>query len=282
MTASLGANSYGKSGIRLFKVERDGARHRVRDLTVAIAFEGEFTAAHIDGDNSLLFPTDTMKNTTYALAAGELGTPEEFGAVLAQHFLASSAAANKVRVSIAEHSWSRIELDGTPHNHAFMHGGGERRTAEVTLKRGDAHATITAGIDGMVILKSAQSAFTGYPRDRYTTLPETTDRILATSLTSSWSYVRTPLSFDDEFLKVRRALVESFANHDSKSVQHTLYAMGNAAHEASSNIDEIQLTMPNRHHLPVDLSPFGIENRDELFLPSAEPFGLIEAVVRRR
>jgi urate oxidase len=150
------------------------------------------------------------------------------------------------------------------------------------LKRGDAHATVSAGIDDMVILKSAQSAFTGYPRDRYTTLPETTERILATSLTSSWSYVRAPMSFDEEFLKVRRALLQSFANHDSKSVQHTLYAMGSAALEASSSIDEIRLTMPNKHHLPVDLEPFGIENHNELFLPSPEPFGLIEAVVRRR
>ena len=280
MHASLGPNSYGKSGIRLFKVIRDKDYHRIRDLTVAIAFEGDFLSAHVTGDNSMVFPTDTMKNTVYAKAAEELEELEVFGLTLARHFLDSSEAADVVRVSLAEHSWNRLDAGSRPHDHAFERGSPAKRTAQVSLSRAGV-STFSAGVEDLVILKSAKSAFVGYPRDRYTTLAETTDRILATSLTAHWRYRSGASFYDSLWYAVHNAMIDSFASHDSKSVQHTLFAMGEAALAACEDIDEINLTMPNQHHLPVDLTPFGMENRNEIFLPTLEPFGLIKAVVRR-
>ena len=281
MAATLGSNSYGKSAIRLFKVIREGGHHRVRDLTVDIALEGDFDEAHVQGDNSAVLPTDTMKNTVYAKAAEGVDEIEEFGCTLAEHFLRHSSAAKRVRVTVAEHAWIRLDVDRQPHPHAFEHGSAERRTAQVALSRGDAAAEIRAGVADLVILKSAQSAFEGYPRDRYTTLPETSDRVLATSLTAQWRYAPETTSFDPSWRAVRGAMLDAFAAHDSRSVQHTLYAMGEAALEACAEVVEISLTMPNKHHLPVDLVQFGMENRNEIFVPTPEPYGLIEATVRR-
>jgi urate oxidase len=281
MTVILSSNSYGKSAVRLLKVERDGEHHVIRELAVDIALSGQFDAAHTDGDNSLVLPTDTMKNTVYAKARElTLGTPEQFGVLLARHFLDASAAAASVRVTIKEHGWRRLAIGDEPHDHAFERASSELRVARVSLERGKA-PTIVAGIEELLILKSARSAFSGYPRDRYTTLRETEDRILATSISTHWRYGEGTTAFDQEFDRVRRALLETFAQHDSKSVQHTLYAMGEAVLESASAVEEISITMPNKHHLLVDLSPMGLDNQNEIFVPTSEPYGLIEATLRR-
>ncbi len=280
MGVVLASNSYGKSAVRLVKVIRHGARHEIRDLTVDIALEGAFERAHRDGDNSDVLPTDTMKNTVYARAAEDaLGAPEEFALVLARHFLGASPSASVSRVRVAEHGWRRLPGGADAHDHAFEHAGGEARTATVRLERGQA-PVVHAGIEGLVVLKSARSAFTGYPRDGYTTLRETEDRILATSITAQWRY-RDASGAAAHFDVVRRAMLAAFSEHDSKSVQHTLYAMGQAALDACAAMDEIRLTMPNRHHLVVDLTPFGLPNTNEIFVPAPEPYGLIEATLRR-
>ena len=276
----LGENSYGKSSIRLVKVVREGARHEIQDLTVAVALTGDFDAAHRKGDNSKVLPTDTMKNTVYALAARHsLAQPEAFGLVLARHFLSASPAAATARVSIARHGWSRMNADGHEHDHAFLRGGAERRTATVTATR--EAAVVEAGIADLDILKSSGSAFSGFPRDRYTTLADTEDRILATSLTATWRYATEGVSFGPAWHGVRRTLLGIFADHESKSVQHTLYAMGAAVLAHHTDVTEIRLTMPNKHHLRVDLAPFGIQNDNEIFVATTEPYGLIEGVVRR-
>jgi urate oxidase len=187
-------------------------------------------------------------------------------------------------VHIAEHGWQRLATDKGAHDHAFERGSGEMRTAHVKTTRGGAKAVVS-GIRDLVILKSARSAFTGYPRDRYTTLPETEDRILATSMTARWRYVgeerAVAARYGALFADVRRSLLAAFAGHDSKSVQHTLYAMGQAVLDESVEVEEITITMPNKHHLPVDVERFGIASRNEIFLPTPEPYGLIEATLRR-
>ncbi len=281
MAAVLGQNSYGKSDIRLMKVVRDGAVHRLHDLVVDVTLEGDFGAAHLDGDNAKVLPTDTMKNTVYAKASElRLGTNEEFARELAAHFLQTSGAAHAARVSIAEHAWSRLEANGVPHDHAFQRGGAEVRRAEVRRTRaGD--ETVEAGIERLTVLKSARSGFSGYPRDQYTTLPETDDRIMATSISTRWRYATDTKGFDDQFTGVRRALLETFADHDSRSVQHTLYAMGAAVIERCPRVDEISITMPNSHHLLVDLAPLGLDNPNEIFVPTPAPYGLIEAKIFR-
>ena len=281
MTAELGANSYGKSGIHLVKVVRDGARHDLIDVMVAVTLEGSFERAHTAGDNADVLPTDTMKNTVFALARKHQWLhPEEFGRILCDHFLVASPKARRVSVELRQARWSRILADGAPHPTAFQLGGTEQRVARVVRDR-SAGFTISGGLEGLTILRSAGSAFSGYPRDAYTTLPETRDRILATSLTAEWRYAEKQGN-GAAWERVRQSLLDAFVDHDSESVQHTLFRMGQAAIDANAEIEEIRLTMPNKHHLIVDLKPFGMDNPNEIFVATPEPYGLIEGVVKRR
>ncbi|MBW8877126.1 MAG: urate oxidase [Acidobacteria bacterium] len=279
MPVTLAENSYGKQAIRLVTVRRHAGRHELKDVTVAIRFEGDFAAAYTDGDNQGVLPTDTMKNTVYALAAEHpFDNVEDFGLALTDHFLSHSPRAASVRVELTDHLWEPIPVGNAPHPHAFRQAGSERRIAEVTRDRQSAR--VRAGIEDLVVMKTAKSAFEGFPRDRYTTLKETADRILATAVRATWRYSRPYVAFGPLWHEVRRVLLETFANHDSRSVQHTLYAMGEAVLE-TLDVEEVHLVMPNRHHLPVDLTPFGMENRNEIFVAAAEPYGLIEGTVRR-
>jgi urate oxidase len=273
-------SSYGKSRVRLVQILRRPDRHDLRDLTVAVRFDGDYEESYTDGDNSAVLPTDTMKNTVYALAAQEpVSDPESFGVRLAQHFLGRNERLARVRLDFTEHAWDRITAGTRQHGSAFVRNGAGARTAIVEATRQG--TTIAAGVSDLVIMKSAQSAFAGFPRDEYTTLPETRDRLLATALTASWQYTRTDVEFTAIWTAVRGTLLEVFADHQSESVQHTLYAMGQAVLEAILQVSAIRLTMPNKHHLPIDLSGFGLENRNEIFVATEEPHGVIEATVAR-
>jgi urate oxidase len=280
MPAILAENSYGKSRVRLVRVRRGPERHEVRDLTIAIAFEGDFDRVHTTGDNSVVLPTDTMKNTVYALAhttAEE--TIEEFGVRLARHFLERNEPVRQVRIEVAEEPWSRIAVGSELHSHAFTSGGPEKSLARVTMSRDD--ITIQSGFEDLLIMKTTGSGFEGYLKDAFTTLKETADRIFKTSVTALWSYGHPGAAFDLIRQGVRQAVLETFAGHDSRSVQHTLYAMGEAALLAFDDIEEIRLSLPNRHCLPVDLTSFGLDRQNEIFVPVDEPYGLIEATLRR-
>ncbi|MEO6445183.1 MAG: factor-independent urate hydroxylase [Gemmatimonadaceae bacterium] len=281
MSVQLAHNSYGKSAIRLFKVTRQGEQHEIRDLTVDVTLEGDFDRAHAAGDNSAVLPTDTMRNSVYALAARDtLGCPEEFAGRLGAHFLGAAASAARVTVRIAEHRWHRIVSGDASHGHAFEHGSTEARTTRVMTARDEA-VDVESGLEDLVLLKSGHSGFAGYPRDRYTTLPETDDRILATSLSARWGCEDFASDHDAVFANVRRTMLETFAGHDSKSVQHTLYAMGEAVLQRCREVHDIALSMPNRHHLPFDVSRLGEFHANEIFVPTPEPYGLIEATLRR-
>lgn len=280
MAAILAENSYGKSRVRLVRVRRGKERHEVRDLTIAIAFEGDFDRVHTTGDNSVVLPTDTMKNTVYALAhTGADETIEEFGVRLARHFLERNEPVRQVRIEVAEEPWSRIAVGSELHSHAFESGGSEKSLARVAMSRDD--ITIQSGFEDLLIMKTTGSGFEGYLKDAFTTLKETSDRIFKTSVTALWSYGDSGAPFDEIRQGVRRAVLETFAGHDSRSVQHTLYAMGEAALAAFVDIEEIRLSLPNRHCLPVDLTSFGLDNQNEIFVPVDEPYGLIEATLRR-
>lgn len=278
--ATLSETSYGKSRIRLVRVTRRGDRHELRDYTVAVGFEGDYDTSYTDGDNRDVLPTDTMKNTVYALAARDgVGEPEAFGQALGRHFIDRNARLHRAIVDIVDHGWSRITIGDREHGRAFFRRGPEVRTARVAAARRG--TTITAGISDLLIMKTSQSAFAGFARDEFTTLAETTDRLFVTSLTSSWTYRAADLDFAAMFQSVRTTLLETFAQHDSRSVQHTLHAMGQAALDSIDAIDSIRLEMPNRHHLPVDLTRFGMENRNEVFVATEEPHGLIKATLSR-
>ena len=276
----LAQSSYGKSRVRLVQVLRRGDRHDLRDLTVAIRFSGEFDESYIDGDNSTVLPTDTMKNTVYALAARDpVVEPEPFGLRLARHFLERNPRVRRVRIDLTEHLWGRISRGEKYHGTAFVRSAPETRTAAVSMNR--QRTIVGAGIADLVILKSAGSAFTGFPRDEYTTLPETRDRLLATSLTATWRYGDPDTDFGPAWRGVRATLLEVFAEHKSESVQHTMYAMGQAVLDTIPDVSAIHLVMPNKHHLPIDLSPFGLPNRNEIFVATDEPHGVIEATLVR-
>lgn len=276
----LAETAYGKSSVRLLKVSRHGDRHDLKDLTVSIRFEGEYDQSYTDGDNREVLPTDTMKNTVYALAASHsVGEPEAFGRVLAEHFLERNPRLRRVRIDLTEQAWGRIAVGAREHGQAFVRQSAEARSATVQ-GQGD-RITIGAGVKDLVILKSSRSGFTGFLHDAYTTLPDVADRILATALTATWHYRTSDLDFNLTWRAVRNTLLEAFGEHDSRSVQHTLHAMGRAVVDNVDAVTAIRLVMPNKHHLPVDLTPLGLQNRNEIFVPTDEPYGLIEATVMR-
>lgn len=276
----MGANSYGKDGIRLVTVARLPDRHEVRDLTVDVRLEGDFARVYTAGDNSPVLPTDTMRTTVYALARDHpLGDVERFGAVLAERFLAATPAATLVRIHLAEHPWVRVEAGGRAHSHAFSRSSGEHWTATVTATRSGVR--VGAGLEGLVLLKTAGSAFAGFLKDRYTVLEETDDRLLATEVSATWRYASAEIDFPACRAAIRRALVEAFADHDSRSLQHTLWAMGRAVLRDCDKVERVSLSLPNRHHFPVDLSPFGLDNDDRVFVAADRPYGVIEGTVER-
>src|SRR5437870_4738929 len=238
MNVILGHNNYGKSRVRLLRVTRREQQHEVKDLTFSIQFEGDFEAAHIAGDNRKILPTDTIKNTLYVLAKQFPVEPiEDFSMHLIEHFLTDNAQISKVRVLAAEKYWNRIPIGGRSHRFAFASAGDEKRTSEVEGTREEFR--IRAGIENLIVLKTAQSAFEGFLRDPYTTLGDTHDRILSTNLRAHWLYEGDEIPFSQTWHGVRQVLLETFADHDSRSLQHTLYAMGEAILKNFDPIREI-------------------------------------------
>jgi urate oxidase len=280
MRIKLGTNSYGKNAVNLSRIIRHEGYHEFRQVSVSVSLTGDFDAAHTAGDNTLILPTDTQKNTVYALAREHFtGTIEAFGLALSAHFLSRNAQVSQVRIELVEHLWQRMAFDGTAHTHSFTGGGSEKRTAVVT--RTAAGPTITSGLKGLMLLKTTDSAFVGYPKDEFTVLPETTDRILATECEASWDYTSTELDFEALHQRIRESLLRTFAGHKSLSVQHTLYAIGENILQDHPEIAEISLVMPNKHHIPFNLEPFGMANTNEIFVATDAPFGYITGTVTR-
>ncbi len=276
----MGPNRYGKSAIRLVKIVREPGRNRIRDLTVAVALEGDFATAHSHGDNARVIATDTMKNTVYAFAPEHLtGAIEAFGAVLARHFAAAPQVA-RATVSIREHHWAPIPTDAGPSPDAFLRMGDLTRTATVAATDGGL-LTIDAGVDDLTVMKTARSAFSGFPRDELTTLPETDDRIMATRVSATWRYGPADLDWDAVHDGVMGTLLDVMAEHASLSVQHSIWLIARAMLERHAALEEIRMVLPNLHHWLVDLQPFGLDNPGEIFTATTEPHGLIEATVRR-
>lgn len=284
MAITLGPNQYGKAENRLVRVYRDTARHEIRDLNVSSALRGRFTDAHVTGDQRDVLPTDTQKNTVFAFAKEKgVASIEEFGLTLADHFIASTPAAEGARIEIDEYAWDRIPVDGAGHDHSFVRTGGGVRTTVVNVDgRGDQRrAHVVSGIKDLTLLKSTGSEFNGFLKDRYTTLAETDDRILATSLVARWRYDSLDVDWDKTHHAITALLLQRFAEIHSHALQQTLYGMGTAVLEQHPEVAEIKFSAPNKHHFLVDLSPFGTENPGEVFHAADRPYGLIEASVVR-
>jgi urate oxidase len=245
-----------------------------------VALGGDFDATHLIGDNSNVVPTDTQKNTVFAFAKEfPTGEIEELARRLARHFVHEHASVHRARVSIEEQPWARITAEGRPHLHAFERIGAEMRLTMVTATRDS--EWVVSGLTGLTLLKSTGSEFRGYPKDRYTTLPETSDRVLATAVEAHWRYAGIGIDWAASRVQTRTLLIETFATKHSLSLQQTLYAMGEAVLEARPEVAEIRLSLPNKHHFLVDLKPFGLENDNEVFYASDRPYGLIEGTVSR-
>lgn len=280
MPAVLTYHAYGKARVRLTRVHRLPDRHDLKELCVAVELQGDFARSYTHGDNRRVVPTDTMKNVVYALAARQMPADvESFGQALAGHFLEHYAHVSAVVVRLGERPWRRLTLDGREHPHAFVGGATEERTCTVTLTRQGVR--VESGLDGLALLKTTDSAFTGFLRDAYTTLPETNDRIFATTVSADWLYGTMPADWDRCHRLIRDTLVGVFARHKSLAVQQTLHAMGAAALDACGEIEQITLRLPNQHYLLVNLQPFGLENPNAVFVPTAEPHGVIAGTLRR-
>jgi urate oxidase len=274
----LGPNQYGKAEVRLVAVDRSTARHAVTDLNVTTALRGDFADAHLSGDNAHVLATDTQKNTVFAFARDGVGEIEDFGLRLARHFATAYPWITGSRVEIEQYGWDRIAVGGREHDVAFTRGGGEVRTAVLTVQDGQEH--VLSGLSGLVVLKTTGSAFAGFPRDRFTTLAGTDDRILATAVTARWRHTE-EVDWADSFAGIRADLLESFATRSSEALQQTLYQMGEAVLSGRPELAEIRLSMPNKHHVLQDLSPFGLDNPKVVYHADDRPYGLIQGTVQR-
>jgi urate oxidase len=277
----LAENRYGKSRVRLVSVKRHSDRHELRDWTVEVLLRGDYESCFTQGDNSKILPTDTMKNTVYSLARNSTASCiEEFAKELISFLLLHNLQVSQVEVTISESPWDHASAGGRHHPTTFVQASRESQTTKVTQERGRT-LSVDSGLDNLVILKTAGSAFAGYIKDPLTTLPETRDRLFGTAVRANWVYTAANLPFAALRSRIRELLLAAFAEHPSESVQHTLFAMAKNVLEHLPEIKDIRLSMPNKHYLLVDLSRFGQDNPNEIFVPTDEPHGYIEARVSR-
>jgi urate oxidase len=288
MSIVLGANQYGKAENRVVRIYRDTDRHEIRDLNVSTALRGDFEDAHVAGDQAKVLPTDTQKNTSFAFAKEHgVTSPEDYAIALGVHFLDAAPPATGARIGVQEFAWDRIQVEGVGHDHSFVRRGTETRTCVVTVDgRGeDQRVWVVSGFSDLVVLKSTGSEFKGFLKDRYTTLQETDDRIMATSLTARWRYegtaARRDTDFDAAYEDIKAIMMSAFARTYSRALQETLYVMGKEVLESHSEVAEVKFAAPNKHHFLVDLEPFGLKNDGEVFIAADRPYGLIEAALSR-
>lgn len=271
----LTSNQYGKAENRVVRVVRDTDRHEIIDLNVTSQLRGDFAAAHIDGDNAHVVATDTQKNTVFAFAKDGIASPETFLLRLADHFTGEFDWVSGGRWAAEQFGWSRIN----DHDHSFYRSAPETRTAVVV--RDGAETSVISGFSGLTVLKTTQSGFVGFPRDKYTSLKETEDRILATAITTRWRYNTLDVDFNAVYESVKSTLLTTFSAGYSKALQQTLFQMAEAVITEQDSIDEIKFSCPNKHHFTYDLSFCGLDNPNEVFYAADRPYGLIEATVQR-
>jgi len=284
MAIILGTYQYGKAENRVVRINRDSARHEIRDLNVSSALRGDFSPAYLAGDQRNVLPTDTQKHMAYAYAKTVgLETLEGYGLALARHYVDDVPPVEGARIEIEEYAWERVQVDGSEHDHTFVRKGQETRTCSVTVEgSGDEQQTwVTGGFKDLVILKSTGSEFADFYVDEFTTLAPTHDRVMATSLVARWRFTSTDVDWDATYAGIRAIMVSTFATLHSLALQQTLFEMGRAVLEAYDDVAEVRLSAPNKHHFRYDLERFGIDNPNEVFHADDRPYGLIQAQVLR-
>jgi urate oxidase len=273
-------NRYGKGRVRVMRVHRDGDRHEVSQLNIKAMIEGDFARAYTDADNSTSVSTDTIKNVVNIVARENTRlSTEEFCLVLAKKYLDTYPQIDSVMVTAHETKWSRLSFGGKPHPHSFVLDSNGKPFVEVMATRGG--TALTSGVDGFTFMKSTQSGWEDYVKDPYTTIPETADRMCATSMVASWKWSAKPASYPAANANILDTLLAVFGTTYSRSVQDSLYRMGEAALAAVPEISEISMACPNMHFIPMNLNAFGLDNNNDVFLPTDEPHGQIECTVGR-
>jgi urate oxidase len=289
MSIVLGPNQYGKAENRVVRIYRDTKRHEIRDVNVSTSLRGDFTDAHTAGDQARVLPTDTQKQTCYAYAKEKgIGEIEDYALALGRHFVDDVEPVEGARIEVDEYAWERITVGGKEHDHSWVRKGQETRTTIVTIDGkqsagGDGQeAWVVSGLKDLVVLKSTGSEFAGFLKDKYTTLQETHDRIMATSMVARWRYIGTDnIDWGKSYDSIKQLILEQFATVHSLALQQTLYESGKAVLETHAEVAEIRFSAPNRHHFVYDLSPFGLDNPNEVFHADDRPYGLIQATVTR-
>lgn len=280
MAIIMGDNQYGKAENRLVRIYRDTPRHEIRDLNVSTALRGPFEPAHLLGDQSNVLPTDTQKNTVYAFAKLHgVGAIEDYALTLARHFVADVAPVVGARIEVEEYTWQRAVIDGAEHDHTWTRTGPQVRTAAITVDATGEY--VVGGIKDLVLLKSTGSEFAGFLHDEFTTLEDTHDRVMATSLVGHWRFATPVADWDATYAAIVATIIREYATLQSLALQQTLWAIGTALLEQFAELAEVRLSAPNKHHFAVDLSPFGLDNPGEVFHAADRPYGLIQATVVR-
>ncbi|GGL81655.1 uricase [Streptomyces fumigatiscleroticus] len=287
MTVMLGQNQYGKAENRVVRIVRDGATHHIKDLNVSVSLSGDMDEVHHSGSNAHVLPTDTTKNTVFAFAKEHgIDSAEQFGIHLARHFVTSQEPIHRARIRIEEYAWERIAASDpdTEKKHSFVRSGQEVRLTQVSYD--GERWEVVSGLKDLTVLNSTDSEFWGYVKDKYTTLPETHDRILATEVSGRWRFnwsddAREMPDWEESYRETRKHLLQAFAETYSLSLQQTMYQMGTRIIERRDEIDEVRFSLPNKHHFLVDLEPFGLKNDNEVYFAADRPYGLIEATILR-
>ncbi|PNH41933.1 hypothetical protein VD0004_g5261 [Verticillium dahliae] len=289
----LASARYGKDNVRVFKVQKDGPVQTVTEMTVCALLEGAIETSYTVADNSVVVATDSIKNTIYIKAKEHpVNPPELYASILGTHFLDTYAHISVANIRVTVPRWTRLDVDGKPHPHAFLRDGEETRTVEARVTRDG--VALTSGIQKLTVLKSTGSAFHGFVRDAYTTLPETWDRILSTDVDASWTWAfpdglaaveKDVARFDAAWEAARAITLKTFAEDESASVQNTMYKMCEQILDAAPETKTVSYALPNKHYFEIDLSWHkGLKNTGadaEVYAPQSGPNGLIKCEVAR-
>ena len=276
----LTSSRYGKGRVRVLRLTRDGDHHTPRELNLTVLMEGAFDAAWTHSDNRACIATDSVKNIVNVVSARNPSLDAEpFAEAVAATFLDKYPQIEELTVEGRETRWLRQSFDGKPHGHVFVLDANGFGYVKLVARRG--HSLLQSGLRGFTFMKTTQSGWSDFVDDEYRTLSDTADRIAATSMDATWTWSSAPADYPAANAKVLDILLEVFGTTYSYSVQESMYRMGEAVLAALPGIAEIGFAMPNKHYIPINLRPFGLDNPGTVFLPTDEPHGQIEATVGR-
>ncbi|HEX5473207.1 MAG TPA: hypothetical protein VFX12_00985 [Vicinamibacterales bacterium] len=278
--AQISASSYGGSRVRLLRLFRRGDRDDPRDLAVGVRFEGDFSTAFREGVPEGIIPAETLTRLVQRVAREQPSADlEPLGLALCARILDRHPHVGRVRVEIVERPWTRVQIGGKAQGQTFTDSGAERRLATVTSN--GTRAAVVAGLEQLVLMRT-----TGFAPPRRKGAPDEAaadglQTLLVVTLGARWRYAEGDLPFALYREGARLAILETFARHAARTLQHTLYAIADVLLATYQEIAEVTLTAEERPYRPADLFEEGLENPDEVFVARDEPLGVVEVTVTR-